>query len=459
VKNYADALIEHGVDTYGSVQSGMILSIMDRSKLEPFSSMPAAPNGVRHSDRVTPYGSNVNLDQNLYRILYSLSEITGEKKYSKAADSAISKFLEVAPSPQTKLLAWGEHLCWDLKSDAWGTNNSECIHELKRPTVLFDKFYELNRKVIVDYCDGLWQHQIYSHQDGNFSRHARYDVHGPKRNYDFPKEGGYFINDWSRAYQKTGEPRLLDYIDVLASRYMRKMKSNEKNLIAFDSVRGYADTSASISLAIDCHDAAQRIGPDRIREKLLALAIGADQAIQALPHDVKDRGFVGYVKIDDYTLYAHKQNGGYSFTWNMKYGCKTTAMLGVLFYSRQQQLRDGKHKDGYRKMVLQAADKYLSSEPEMSDRPWPVEVGIVTFLQLAAYELTGKQRYLARARHFADVGIAAYWPDDSPLPKADPKCNHYENITRADTLAYALLKIYAIENALPVEIDISDIDR
>jgi hypothetical protein len=55
---------------------------------------------------------------------------------------------------------------------------------------------------------------------------------------DFPKEGGYFINDWARAHQKTGEARFLSYIDVLASRYLRKMESNERQLIEFDSTRG-----------------------------------------------------------------------------------------------------------------------------------------------------------------------------------------------------------------------------
>ena len=105
------------------------------------------------------------------------------------------------------------------------------------------------------------------------------------------------------------------------------------------------------------------------------------------------------------------------------------------------------------------ADKYLSSEPESDDRPWPVEIGIVTSLQLAAYEMTGQKIYLDRARHFADLGIEFYWSNDSPLPKADPGCNHYENITRADTLAYALLRIFAIDNSLPVDIPISDIDR
>ena len=460
VKRYADALIEYGADNFGTKHSGMILSLMDRSTLRPFSTMPGAPHGVRPGDRVTTHGSNVNLDQNMYRVLYALAEITGDKKYRKAADAALSEFLAATPSPETRLFAWGEHLCWDLKTDAWGAHGSKATHEPKRPTVLFDTLYRLNAKAMIDHCDGVWEHQIFSHQDGNFSRHARYDAHGPGKDMDFPKEGGYFINDWARAYQKTGASRFLDYIDVLASRYLGKMKTTTKNLIAFDSVRGYADTSSSISLAIDCHEAAGRLSPGRVRDKLLLLAGGIDEGLQALPHELKGPGFVQYVTVeDDYKLYEHKKNGGYSFTWNMKYGRKTTAMLGVLFYTRYTQLGAGGQKDKYKEMVLQAADKYMSTDPNMEDRPWPVEIGIATFLQLAVYELTGKQDRLDRAKHFADLGISTYWSGNSPLPKADPECNQYENITRADTLAYALLKIHVLEKSLPVAIDISDIDR
>jgi hypothetical protein len=459
VKGYADALIEHGTDKYGNMASPMILSMLDRAKLRPFSTMPEAPHGIRASDRVTPYGCNINLDQNMYRVLYSLSAITGDDKYKVAADAALATFLRVAPSPVTKLLAWGEHLCWDIKSDKPNSNDGHLTHEPKRPTILFEKLYDLNSEVMIDYCDGLWEHQIHDHNTGNFSRHAQYHKHKTSSNYDFPKEGGYFIADWSRAFEKTGESRFLDYIDVLADRYLMKMNSNAKNLIAFDSVRGFADLSASISLAIDCHASAMRITPGPVRNKLLRLAQGFDEGVQSLPHRIKDAGFVQYVSLKDFTLYPHKENRGYSFTWNMKYGRKTTAMLGVLFYSRYRQLEDGKRKASYRKTVLQVADKYLSSEPSIDDRPWPVELGIVTCLQLAAHELTGKQVYLNRAKHFADLGIEFYWPNDSPLPKADPDSNHYENITRADTLAYALLRIVAIENSLSADIPISNIDR
>jgi len=143
----------------------------------------------------------------------------------------------------------------------------------------------------------------------------------------------------------------------------------------------------------------------------------------------------------------------------MKYGRKTNAMLGVLFHRRHQQLGETATGLAYRRMTLDAADRYLATDPSMADRPWPVELGIVAFLEFAAYELTGSRQYLDRARHSVELGVATYWEGGSPLPKADPACAHYENITRADTLALAALKLYVVDNSLTDTIGISDIDR
>ncbi|TWT66933.1 Periplasmic pectate lyase [Posidoniimonas polymericola] len=526
VQAYADALVDHGTDTYGAVHSGMILSMLNRHTLQPYNSMPAMPDTVRFDDRVVPYGSNVNLDQNLYRTLYALSEVTSNSKYGMAADSALSAFLEYTQAPATGFFAWGEHLSWDLQADAYGTHVTNGgspypIHEPKRTTALYEKFYELNPSAMVDYAEGLWEHQIHDKETGNFSRHARYDAHDTRPNFDFPKEAGYFMHDWARTYDKTGEAKFLGYIEVLADRYLSKLDDTTANLIEFDSTRSFADTSASISMAVDAYHAAQLVSDGVVKDKLLALASRIDQGIQSMPHDVAGSGgFVQYVTVeDDYELYPYKENGGVSYDWSLAYGRKTTAMLGGLFYDRYRQLADVRLdgdadsdgdvddtdfnavvsnwgstsalwedgdfngdgmvsgadldiirenrgalvdtevRDRYRSMVIEAADFYLSSDPLISDRPWPVELGLASSLELAAFEITGDELYLGRARHFADLGYELFWTEDSPLPKADPFVDHYENITRADTLVYAMLQLYAIENGLPNDFDVSNIDR
>jgi len=84
---------------------------------------------------------------------------------------------------------------------------------------------------------------------------------------------------------------------VLTRRYIRKAKKTKKNLIAFDSVREFADTSASISLAVDCDHAARMITPGPVRDNLLWLAGAIDEGLQGLPHEAKGRGLFEYVTV------------------------------------------------------------------------------------------------------------------------------------------------------------------
>src|SRR5204862_3028862 len=83
VRRYADCMIEKGRDTYGPQKSGLLLSALDRTTLAPLKVRPAPPGGIRRGDRPgRPWsamnGANPHLDQNLLRILYTLTEITGE---------------------------------------------------------------------------------------------------------------------------------------------------------------------------------------------------------------------------------------------------------------------------------------------------------------------------------------------------------------------------------------------
>src|SRR4051795_11548576 len=97
VRRYADTMIERGRDTYGPQKSGLLLSALDRTTLAPLKVRPAPPGGIRRGDRpgrpwVEMNGANPHLDQNLLRVFYALTEITGESRYSKVADEELKWF-------------------------------------------------------------------------------------------------------------------------------------------------------------------------------------------------------------------------------------------------------------------------------------------------------------------------------------------------------------------------------
>src|SRR6185436_21101489 len=122
VREYADAMIEHGRDVYGPQKTGLLLSALDRNPIGLLKVRPAPPGGIRRGDRpgrpwVEMNGANPHLDQNLLRILYTLSEITGESRYAKVADEELTWFFNHTMSAKTSLFPWGEHLSWDVLHD------------------------------------------------------------------------------------------------------------------------------------------------------------------------------------------------------------------------------------------------------------------------------------------------------------------------------------------------------
>jgi len=179
----ADALLAEGRDDYGPQKSALILSVLDPKTGRPLSKLPKAPSGVRGSDRCPPYGSNANLQQDLYRTLDELSRITGDPRYVQASHAALVDFLRMTQHPETGLLAWGEHLCWDCQNDRATAAKPEdkLIHEPKRGFLYFDLLYQAEPARMLKYARGLWDHQIADHRTGDFSRHAAYDKLGPGR--------------------------------------------------------------------------------------------------------------------------------------------------------------------------------------------------------------------------------------------------------------------------------------
>lgn len=106
VKAYSDAMIRHGRDTYGQERSPLFAEELDRETmqmLEGDSLKNAAAItrdewGIRSHDRMLG-GSNPQHCQNLYQILYQLTEITGQKHYAEEADRSLKYFFETCQSP------------------------------------------------------------------------------------------------------------------------------------------------------------------------------------------------------------------------------------------------------------------------------------------------------------------------------------------------------------------------
>jgi len=425
VRRYADTMIERGRDTYGPQKSALFLSALDRMTLAPLSIRPAPPAGIRREDRSgrpwsALHGANPHLDQNLLRVLYVLSEITGNPGYREAADAELKWFLNNTMSPTTNLLPWGEHLSWDVMLDQPIAGGDVAMHEFARPWVLWDRCFTLAPGPSKCFAMGLWEHQIANHQTGGFDRHAPYFQHGPTDGKDFARHAGFYIATWCYAYKHTQDEAFLQAIESLLGRFERK--------------RVQKDGSRAATIGpLDC-DLAAAMLPEPLARRLRAFANQEDELT-----------FAEWRKQPPLPSLPK---------WQMAYGGQTAGALAMFCLARHQQVP----KPPYRDTLIAVADGYLDSLPEEDADVWPMTFAHAISTEVAAYRFTRREAYRAQAIKLAQMAVDIYW-QDNPLPRASFKTGHYETITGSDSLALALLEVHAMLHGLSVEIPANVIDR
>ena len=467
VRAYADAMIQHGRDVYGKQHSPLFATTLDRKTLrllegEALARIKKIPRkgwGIRPHDRSVE-GANPMHDQNLYQTLYGLTTLTGEKRYAAEADRALAWFFAHCQSPTTGLFAWGEHIGWNFSTEQRiKQHGRHGTHEFYRPWALWDRCFTLAPKPCEAFALGLWNHQIADHKTGDFSRHAAYDRHGPGRNSQYPRHGGFYIATWAAAYAHTKNPELLKAIACLVGGFEARRNPTTGALPAETAARSKGKMMwppSNLSLAIDLWDGAAKV-PDGLAAKMRACASRTDQILLKLDQDptAPDKGFIKAADTDTLKpLGWPRDRGSYTHVWATGYGDYTHADCSLMCLERYQQVKI----DGYRTLFIDAAKQYLTAEPNTRIALHPGVVGQVVLVMLRAHRLTGERRYLDRADHFGRLAVTLFF-DDGPLPRATTKHDHYEAITRADTLAMALLDLWAAQNKPELKLGLVNAER
>jgi len=425
VQRYADTMLEHGRDQFGPLKSGLFLSALDRATLAPLTVRPSPPAGIRRGDRPgrawsAMNGANPMLDQNLLRVLHTLSDLTSDSRYARAADEELTWFLSNTMSPVTGLLPWGEHMSWDVILDRPISGGTEPIHEFARPWVLWDRCYELAPQASRQFALGLWQHQIANHQTGAYDRHAPYFEHGPRDGRDFPRHGAFYIGTWCYAWKHTQDETYLEAIQAILKRFAKK--------------RIQPDGSQAATLGPLDLEIASRMVPEPLSGRLKQFAAEEDDLI--LP-----------------TIHLQLETGSVP-KWQTGYSAGTLASQGMFCLGRYQQTQ----RQDYLDLIIELAKAYQGSRPEENVDAWPLSFAHAISLEVAAYRFTENTVYLEEARRLAELAVAMFW-QDNPLPRASLHTGHYETITGADSLALALLEIHAAMKGITHAIPSNTIDR
>ena len=258
VRAYVDAMIEHGRDTVGEKVSPLFLVSIDPATMAiPDVKRPRGlvvarlPDAFRHC-------ANPHLDENLYQIMYALSDVFGDPKYAREADRTLGYFLNHCQEPRWGFFCWGEHFAWDIRTDAPLKGERDIPHEFQRPWVFWERSFRLAPENSKRFADCLWDHQIRHLPNGkiSFSRHAMvYSKQTPSRTgSEYPRHGGFYIATWAEAYKQTGDRRMLEAIGALVDFFESRRNPKSGAIPAERNERSKGELmwpQSNLSLAVD----------------------------------------------------------------------------------------------------------------------------------------------------------------------------------------------------------------
>lgn len=511
VKNYANALVTHGRDKYGPIRSPLIATTLDRATFGRIDRDGAPPiEGVRDRERVME-GANPMQDQNLYQILYALTTLTGDSSYALEADRTLSWFLERCAHPTTGLYAWGEHMGWDFERESYIRKIAGTLHEYYRPWVLWDRCYLLDPKASFRFAKAVWEHQIGDQETGNYSKHALYDQHGPMVNGDEPRHAGYYLRTWAKAFVETQDERYLEDLSIGTWSFVFAERRNRDFDVAMETVTAYLESRRSpesgairadsgtptnaipwrglmvfpvdnLSIAVDMGWCAERVEPI-LADDMRLTASRIDSAFLGMDHDPAGEGFLVGTDVYELNPYGPEESRR-SHPWKDRaiendfrdYGAfviRSHAAVANLCAERFRQT----NLRGYHDLVMKTAAFYLATDPRIGSvgtpglltrivemvtgaEPvvYPRMMGQAIELMLNAYALSGDRRYLDRADHFAQLAIRTF-VNDSPLPRASHRNDHYEALTGADAMMMAILELWAVKAGRGEEVELVWVDR
>jgi hypothetical protein len=471
-KAYADELIELGRDRYGDRHSPAFVATLDLRTMK-MPSNTSEPTRQMYSSffRAEDYSTSANpmYHVDLYQLLEALTVLTGDPQYRNAARESIGWFFRNAQSPATGLMAWGEHLGWDLIEDKVTVGNIRDgklhvsdIHEFYGPWLHWKTTCEVAPDEARRFALGLWEHQIYDHETCEYSRHASYSKHGPRRGYEFARQAGFYLDTWASVYQSTGDPEPLIAVERSLDAWQRR-QNPDTGLLPFEGRSpDVVFVLHNLAFTVDGWEAATKL-PEPLAGRLKTFIRSVDDAILKLRTDLSPGGR-GFPKIADahtgevtnramakarpnYSQdFINQRYSPYGGLWASVYGAGsyTDARHALLCYYRYRQIQ----RDQYRTLILATADRYVGSQPKpLAGTLTPKTLAPVMALLHAAWRLSHDDKYTDASQRLAEHARERLFEPGVAFPFATDLRDtypYYASISYGDSLMLVLLELALI---------------
>ena len=466
-RKFIETMMEKGTDHYGTEHSPLFAAMLDLNTLslpvpnppEQFFAttsgqigsigfgLPHPPVGIRPGDRA-PLGNNLEHDIVLLQAMYALSALTADQRYAAHADAYLRFWLTHCLSPVTGLPASGEHMSWDFVRERAHGN----VHEVYRRFPFHDKLYAIDPNLALRIADGLWLYKMGNRKVGDFSRHSGYAAYQTDTGAAYPRHAGFYIWSYANAYVQSRDPKYVDRIEVLIESRTGRRLHSESLLVERGSFEPEHSTAPALRILL--WDAAE-LAPHRravwrkLTRELDEAALQESERAPAKRPVVPGEGPVpGLLRFG--RVLANRSGHVVSTTlsplWAQGYGSAGVSGDALEDLTRFKQTAD----ERFLRRAERIADQYLAEGfPKKTEDLWPRASGQVISLLLGLARENGipqdkRQRYTFFAREVADRSIPLFLKNN--LFRADGAADHYEAITGADDLVYALLQLHAALN-------------
>jgi len=398
VTRFADTLLEYGRDQYGPQPTALWAGVINTEdySVPPWSTdVPALP-GIRDSDRAVG-GSNLYHDLATLHTLRVLSALTGDARYEEAVRAYVEDALRLTQSPETGLLAWGEHLYYHLYLDTVMEDRE--WHEFLSATPPWALLWEADEEATVRAIAGLRYH-FFGEEPPSFlfNRHAYWDrtvYQQEEESQPWIKHSGLQALSFAFLHARTGDETWRRWALGTGSLYW-EARNEETNLTpsAIGDPRersSYASTGELSLLAYWLLKAAE------VNPELGVLRTYAEAFMEALEkHARTDGGYFAHLALDG------SPRSGLLEPWVVAYGESSLLPFGRVAAYFAKVTGEARHLETARRVAELTRQTPV---PEAA----PIKAPAVALnLHLDLYDLTGEARYLEDARRLADLGIARY---------------------------------------------------
>ena len=230
-QTFLDTMVDKGTDRYGRRHAPLFCLSLDPETCSP----PKPPAKIdRDYARSFEYlyrdfgyywkshlhSCDLIYDMGTIRALYALTGVTGQAKYTRAADAYLKFFLDHMVSEQTGHFGWGEHIFYNVFLDYMigggftvrGNRNFSFAHELERWTTIYDVLWEKDPQKTLGEIEAIYEYKIHDRETFINNRHSDYFAGRTTGDtLTFSKHSGLFAHAFAFLHSKTSDSKYLDW--------------------------------------------------------------------------------------------------------------------------------------------------------------------------------------------------------------------------------------------------------